>query len=418
MRTSTEETKADMSGTPPPELDDDNAPPAASVKVPLWMLALLTFSGTLAMHIFVPALSIAEADLGGGVAAMQMTISVYILGLAFGQLIYGPLSDRFGRRPVLMVGLVLYTAAGLAAALAPNVHALIAARLFQAVGGCAGLVLARAILRDTSAPKDATRRLALMNLMVTMGPGAAPILGGALALAAGWRSIFVLLTLLGLVNFLLTWLLLPETGRPMEGGIRQLMKNYGLLLRSPAFWGYAVGGGCATTSFFAFVSAAPFIFINELHKPASDVGIYVAVLIMGFLVGSILASRLITYISIRRLLVLGNAASVVAAFTLLAIVVSGQLTVAAAVASMFLFTTGAGVASPAALSEALSVRQKVIGSASGLYGAIQMTVGAICTALASMGSDPAFAAALVLSASGITAQLAFWIAGRLRQPTG
>ncbi|MFS2055590.1 MFS transporter, partial [Variovorax sp. CT11-76] len=138
-------------------------PVSRAAHAPLWLLALVTFSGTLAMHIFVPALPIAARSLGAGIGEMQMTVSLYIFGLAVGQLVYGPLADRFGRRPVLLAGLSLYTAAGLAAALAPEVHALITARLFQAMGGCAGLVLGRSIVRDTAEPQEATRRLALMN---------------------------------------------------------------------------------------------------------------------------------------------------------------------------------------------------------------------------------------------------------------
>src|SRR5471032_611180 len=129
----------------------------------LWLLTLITFSGTLAMHIFVPALPQAARELGASIGAMQMTVSLYIFGLAVGQLVYGPLSDRFGRRPILMAGIVLYTTAGFAAAFAPDVNTLIVARLFQALGGCAGLVLARAIVRDTAAPRETARRLALMN---------------------------------------------------------------------------------------------------------------------------------------------------------------------------------------------------------------------------------------------------------------
>ncbi|MFG1279537.1 multidrug effflux MFS transporter [Xanthobacter autotrophicus] len=390
-----------------------NAPPGGTV--PLWLLALLAFSGTLAMHIFVPALPIAQADLGGGMAAMQLTISLYILGLAGGQLVYGPLADRFGRRPVLMAGLSLYTAAGLAAMLAPSVNALIAARLFQALGGCAGLVLARAIVRDTSAPADTTRRLALMNLMITVGPGMAPLVGGLLADAAGWRSIFLALTLLGVANLLLTWRLLPETGRATEGAAIGLMESYGQLLRAPAFWGYAVGGGCATTSLYGFVAAAPFIFIGELHQPTARVGSYIALLVLGVWVGSVLASRLIARVSVGRLLVGANGVSVAAAFVLLAVVLCDRLTVPLAIGTVFTFSVGVGTAAPAALAEALSVNPRVAGSASGLYGAMQMAVGALCTALAGVGSDPALAAALVLAGSGIIAQAAFWMAGRARR---
>ena len=110
---------------------------------PLWLLALVTFSGTLAMHVFVPALPIAAKSLGAGMGAMQMTVSLYILGLAVGQLVYGPLADRYGRRPVLLIGLGIYCVSGLAAAVAPEVHSLIAARLFQAIGGCAAVRIMR-----------------------------------------------------------------------------------------------------------------------------------------------------------------------------------------------------------------------------------------------------------------------------------
>lgn len=381
---------------------------------PLWLLALVTFSGTLAMHIFVPALPIAAKSLGAGISAMQMTVSLYIFGLAVGQLLYGPMADRFGRRPVLLFGLGLYSAAGLVAALAPDVHALITARLFQAIGGCAGLVLGRSIVRDTAGPQEATRRLALMNLMVTVGPSIAPLVGGALATALGWRSIFYALFALGIVGLLFTWRLLPETGTP---GARldasALARNYGQLLRSPAFLGFSIGGGCATTSMYAFIASAPFIFVDQLHRPAHEAGIYLAILVSGVWLGSFLTSHLIQRVRVDRLMIRSNALSVLAAFVLLGGVLMGHLSVALAVGAMFLFTVGAGMASPAALTQAISVNPQVIGSASGLYGSTQMAVGALCTALAGMGhTNPALAAAIVLAGAGIVAQLSFAVALR------
>jgi len=381
---------------------------------PLWLLALVTFSGTLAMHIFVPALPIAAKNLGAGMGAMQMTVSLYIFGLAVGQLLYGPMADRFGRRPVLLFGLGLYSAAGLVAALAPDVHALITARLFQAIGGCAGLVLGRSIVRDTAGPQEATRRLALMNLMVTVGPSIAPLVGGALATALGWRSIFYTLFALGIVGLLFTWRLLPETGTP---GARldasALARNYGQLLHSPAFLGFSIGGGCATTSMYAFIASAPFIFVDQLHRPAHEAGIYLAILVSGVWLGSFLTSHLIQRVRVDRLMIRSNALSVLAAFVLLGGVLSGHLSVALAVGTMFLFTVGAGMASPAALTQAISVNPQVIGSASGLYGSTQMAVGALCTALAGMGHrNPALAAAIVLAGAGIVAQLSFAVALR------
>jgi DHA1 family bicyclomycin/chloramphenicol resistance-like MFS transporter len=379
--------------------------------VPLWLLALFTLSGTLAMHIFVPALPVAAKDLGASNAAMQMTVSLYIFGLAVGQLVHGPLSDRFGRRPTLIVGLALYTVAGLAAALAPGAYSLIAARLFQAFGGCAGLVLGRAIVRDTAAPREAARRLALMNLMVTVGPGVAPLIGSAMASTFGWRSIFFLLCALGISNLLFAWRLLPETGAPASNkNALTLARHYRQLLGSGSFLGYSVGGGCATTAMYAFIASAPFIFENQLHRPAHEVGIYLAILVSGVWLGSVLASRLITRVSIRRLLVWANMMSVLVAFMFLGAVLSGYLSVAVTIGCMFVFTLGVGIAAPAALTQAISVNPHVIGSASGLYGFTQMAVGGLCTALAGVGSDPALATAIVLAAAGVVGQISFWIA--------
>ncbi|HEY4133960.1 MAG TPA: multidrug effflux MFS transporter [Alphaproteobacteria bacterium] len=398
---------------PVPGSPDGEADNAFSIKVPLWLLASVTLSGTLAMHIFVPALPHAAADLGASVAAMQMTVSLYILGLAFGQLIYGPLSDRYGRRPTLMGGLVLYTVAGLAAAFAPDSSALIAARLFQALGGCAGLVIARAVVRDTTASIEATRRLALMNLMVTVGPGIAPLIGSFMADTSGWRSIFYLLCILGVLNFVFAWRLLPETSRPgLNANVSTLARNYGQLLMSPAFFGYAIGGGCATTSMYAFVAAAPFIFGQQLGRPTHEAGIYLAILVSGVWLGSVLTSRLIARVSIAKLLVRANLMSMVAAFVFLGSVLTGHLSVGLTIGSMFVFTLGVGMAAPAALSQAVSVQPRVIGSASGLYGFAQMAVGALCTAAAGFGDNPALAAALVLAISGIVGQFSFWMALR------
>lgn len=384
---------------------------------PLWLLTLITFSGTFAMHSFVPALPEAAHALGASLAEMQATMSVYIFGLAVGQLAYGPLSDRFGRRPVLMVGLVLYAGAGLAAAFVSDAHSLIVARLLQALGGSAGLVIGRAIVRDSALPHEAGRRLAVMNLMIVLGPGLAPLVGGVLAASLGWRSIFFGLALLGIVNLLFSWRLLPET-RSADAVPRMavLARNYGRLLVSPAFVGFAIGGGCATTSMYAFLSASPFIFIQQLHRPDYEAGLYPAIVMAGVWLGTVAATRLIRRLPIDRLAVSANLLSVLASFVFLGAVLSNQLTVLLAIAPMFVFGIGVGIASPAALTQALGVNPTVIGSASGLYGFSQMGVGAICTALVGVGSDPALTTAMILVGAGAIGQFAFWFAMRRRQP--
>lgn len=387
------------------------------MSAPLWLLTLITFSGTFAMHSFVPALPEAAHALGASLAEMQATMSVYIFGLAVGQLAYGPLSDRFGRRPVLMVGLVLYAGAGLAAAFVSDAHSLIVARLLQALGGSAGLVIGRAIVRDSALPHEAGRRLAVMNLMIVLGPGLAPLVGGVLAASLGWRSIFFGLALLGIVNLLFSWRLLPET-RSADAVPRMavLARNYGRLLVSPAFVGFAIGGGCATTSMYAFLSASPFIFIQQLHRPDYEAGLYPAIVMAGVWLGTVAATRLIRRLPIDRLAVSANLLSVLASFVFLGAVLSNQLTVLLAIAPMFVFGIGVGIASPAALTQALGVNPTVIGSASGLYGFSQMGVGAICTALVGVGSDPALTTAMILVGAGAIGQFAFWFAMRRRQP--
>ena len=388
---------------------------------PLWLLTLITFSGTLAMHIYVPAMPEAGQALGANIGEMQMTMSVYILGLAMGQLLYGPLSDRFGRRPLLMAGLLVYTLTSVAAAFATAVNGLIVLRLFQALGGCAGLVIGRAMVRDSVQSHEAARRLALMNLMVVFGPGAAPLIGSALASFLGWRSIFYALSLLGIVNLICAWFLLPESrartvapkdDSPAGSSPRSssLGRDYARLLTSPTFLGYAIGGACATTAMYAFIGASPFIFAHQLHRPDYEIGLYPAILMGGVASGSMVATKLFSLVRIERLAISASLLSVLASLTFLAVVLTDNLSVALVIGPMFVFGFGAGIAAPAALTQAMSVNPNVVGSASGLYGFSQMAVGALCTTLVAAGDNPALAAAIILAAAGLIGQLSFWLA--------
>jgi DHA1 family bicyclomycin/chloramphenicol resistance-like MFS transporter len=391
--------------------------PASSLEgprthVPLWLLALFTLSGTLGMHMFVPGLPQAAAELGASPASLKLTLSVYILGLGLGQLVYGPMSDRFGRRPTAIAGLLLFTVSGFAAIFAQSVGALITLRLFQALGGSSGLVVARAVVRDTATTQGATRRLALMNLMVMVGPGIAPLVGGALTSFVGWRSIFIALCMLGVGNLVFAWRLLPETSRNKDSdtSIATWARNYRSLLASPAFIGYAIGGGCATTAHYAFIASAPFIFVDQLNRPASETGLYLAFVVSGVWLGSFLASRLIGRFSLNRFLVTTNAVSVAAALAFLLLASSGHLSAALVVSLMLVFNIGVGGAAPAALVLAISVNRQVVGSASGLYGFAQMGIGATLTALAGLGHDPALSTSIVLASAGVVAQSSIWIA--------
>lgn len=380
---------------------------------PLWLLVLITLSGTTAMHMFVPALPDAARGLATSAGEMQMAISIYVMGLAVGQLFYGPLSDAFGRRPMLMVGQGLYALGGLAAALAPGLDVLLSARLIQAMGGCAGLALGRAIVRDTTRADAALRQLALLNLMILLSPGLAPVVGGLLASTLGWRSIFAVLAAIGAVTLWFTWRTLPETSQPTgRFGVRVLLADYRDLLSSPRFVGFALGGGSATTCVYAFLAAAPFIFVNELHQPVERVGVYAGVMILGMAVGNALTSRLAQVVSSARLIRIGNGLSLASAVVLLAIVLLGKLTVPNTIGVMLFFTCGCGITSPAALAKAVSVEPRLVGSAAGLYGFTQMAIGAACTALAALGADPARSALTVMVIATGFSQLAFTVALR------
>jgi DHA1 family bicyclomycin/chloramphenicol resistance-like MFS transporter len=239
------------------------------------------------------------------------------------------------------------------------------------------------------------------------------VIGGVISSTVGWRGIFVLLTAIGAVTLWFTWRTLPETGQPTgKFGVKILLADYRALLSSPRFVGFALGGGSATTCVYAFLSAAPFIFINELHQPVEMVGIYAGLMILGMAVGNALTSRLAQKVPSARLIRIGNGLSLASAVVLLVIVLLGRLTVLNAIGVMLFFTCGCGITSPAALAKAVSVEPRLVGSAAGLYGFTQMAIGAACTALAAMGGDPARAALTVMVIATGFSQFAFTVALR------
>jgi len=393
------------------------ATPARAVPA-LWMLVLITLAGTLAMHIFVPALPIAGQALSADNAQMQLTISLYILGLAIGQLFYGPLSDAVGRRPALMLGMLIYSVAGIVAWQAQSVETLITARFFQAFGGCAGLALGRAMIRDTAAPDRAVQRLAVLNLVVAIGPAMAPLIGSLLTTTLGWRTVLLALCLMGVGNLLFVWRLMPETAKPSgRVDLPNLAHEYRTLIRSPAFIGYAIGGGCVTTAMFAFVASAPFIFVEQLGKPASHVAYYLSLLILSISLGNFITNRTIQRVGLVRLMLSASFLSLAGGLSMLTIVLAGWTSVVTLEASMLLFTFGVGMTGPTALTLAVGVNPRVVGSAAGLYGFAQMGIGALCTGLAGLGDNPAQAAAVVLATAAIIGQIALRSALRFdRQP--
>ncbi len=385
-------------------------PIAVRRRPPLALIVALTASGTMAMHILVPSLPAMADDLHISAGQAQLTITIYLIGLAIGQLIHGPLSDRFGRRPVLIVALTVYTLSSIAALLAQGAVTLIGARVFQSLGGCAGLVLGRAVIRDMLPPREAASQLALVNLVMSLSPAGAPLVGALVTASFGWRAIFVLLTGLGAATLIATCFLLPETAAPGtggSGGFVAMLRSYPRLLHSARFRGYAIAGAASTTAFYAFMAASPFIFVDVLHQPTGRVGVYYLVLMLGLTCGSMLASRLVLRINTDRLLRAAISVCGIGALALFAVTATGQLGVVSVLVCMFVFMLGAGVASPLALTASISTVPGIVGAASGLYGFNQMAYGAICTLIVSIFHESAaLPAALVLLGSALLAQIA------------
>ena len=366
-----------------------------TMRAPLWLLVLVTFSGTMAMHIFVPALPVAGAALGASAASMQQTITLYVIGLALGQLIYGPVSDAVGRRPALLLGLGLYFCASVVALLAPTLQWLLAARFVQALGGAAGIALGRAIVRDTAQPLRVTRDLALLNLLTLAGPGLAPIVGAYLADHFGWRAIYVFLVAIGSAMLVCTWRLLPETNgqlRPLK--VVSIGRDYRQLLGHPEFAGYVLGGACITSALYPYLASVPYIVHGQMGLPISAIGWFAASTIVGASLGTFLTRRLSSRWPAERFLFLGAGLGLTMAATLLAFHAMGWLTPGWLLAITITMTFGAGLASPAALGSSLGVMPALAGSAAGLYGFGQMAMGAIGTLLVGHGDDPVVSCAV------------------------
>ena len=368
---------------------------AEAVKVPMWLLVLVTLSGTMAMHIFVPALPVAGAALGAAPSGMQQTITLYVIGLALGQLVYGPLSDTLGRRPTLLVGLCLYLLGSLLALCAPTLEWLVGARLLQALGGASGITLGRAIIRDTSAPDRITKDLALLNLLTLVGPGFGPIVGAYLAEHFGWRSVYVFLLMMAFAMVTCAWRLLPETNvqrRPLA--LRGIAADYGNLLSNRRYVAFLLGGACSSTALYPYLATAPYIVHEQLGLPISDVGWFAASTIVGASLGTLTTRKLAGRVPLQYFLYIGAGLGLGLAVLFLGMQLLGWITAPWLLFITVTMTFGAGLASPVALARALSAAPDLAGSAAGFYGFGQMAMGAVGTIAVGYGHVPAVACAV------------------------
>ena len=375
------------------------------------ILAAITTIGTMAMHILVPVLPDIAEDFSTSGSSVQLTITIFLAGLAIGQLFYGAISDKYGRKPVLLVGMTIYCVGMALAIPAQSIEALLAARLLQGIGGCAGLVLGRAMVQDGSGDKAATGRLAILTMTLTASPAFAPLVGRFIGDQYGWRALFILLGVAGLVLSIWCYRYLPETNERRSANLnfRGMLANFRDLLCSRVFLGYAIGGASSTTSCFVFLGALPFLMVNYLGRPAGDSAYAYIAITGGVTFGSFLANRISSRINPRQGARLGSWITIAASVLLFAFAILDMHTIATMIGPFVLFAVGMGVAGPNSMGGALHSAPSKIGSASSLYGFIQMMTAAILTALPAMiGSQTPLTLSFILIIATSVGQVMLW----------
>jgi DHA1 family bicyclomycin/chloramphenicol resistance-like MFS transporter len=385
----------------------------------LALLAAVTAIAFCALHIVVPALPLLARVFDDSPARVQLVLTLYLAGIAGGQLVYGPLSDRFGRRPVLIAGLAMFLVGTLFCGLAWSLTALIAGRVLEGSGACAGIVLARAIIRDVYDREAAARGLAIVMMAMTLAPAISPAIGAYLAEWVDWRAIFVLLGVLGAIVLALTVARLGETNpHPARLNLAGMAGSYGTLLRSPAFLGFALCSACTSASWFTFIASAPHILSEAIGEPPSTYGLMILLPMATYMLGNGAAARFAPRLGSLKLLILGRAIAVTAAVTLALWYNFGQLTPWTLFVPMALCEIGDGLSQPAVLAAGLSVHPRLAGTASGLMGFLQMSVAAIGTFVVALLPYQIAVSMIAVVGGFIALAFSFGIFALRRPPSG
>jgi DHA1 family bicyclomycin/chloramphenicol resistance-like MFS transporter len=341
------------------------------------LLVLMVATGPISTDLYLPALPGLQSYFGANAATIQLTLSVYLGAFAVSQLIYGPLSDRFGRRAVVAVGMGLYTLASLACTLAPTIEWLIAARFVQALGGCSGGVIARAVVRDVHGADGAGKVLAKIAAAMGLAPMVGPVLGGFLTDHFGWQACFVVLVCAGCVSLLGALFVLQETNQQLDSTAlspRQMTRNIGKLLRDPVYMGYALTASSSYAGAFAFISGSSFVFIEILGVSVQGFGFCFSAGVVGYIIGARIAGYLPGG---PRTIGWGALLNVTFGLAMLIPVLMGIETVATVLIPMVLFMIGMGIILPHAQAGAVGPYPRMAGTASALFGTMQYSVAAL-----------------------------------------
>lgn len=355
-----------------------NRPAPASFKLAILLTALVAF-GPISTDLYLSSLPDMARDLGGGIAQAQTTLSVFLLGFAVGMPVYGPLSDRFGRRPVLLGGVCLYLLGSVACLLAADMNALIASRFVQALGACCGPVVARAVVRDVYPREQAARVMSYMSSAMALAPFVAPMLGGWVHTLFGWRANFGLLAGFGLALLPALWWLLRETNTHPDAQAlhpARMAANYRTLLTNGRAMGYMLVVSFVFAGMFSFISASSFVLIEVLGLSPALFGFGFAIVVAGYIVGGLVAGTWTARLGLDRMIRVGVFGCAACGVLAAALAWSGIQTMAAVLLPIMGYFFFSALALPNSTAGAIAPFSRMAGIASALVGMMQMSAGA------------------------------------------
>ncbi len=371
------------------------------------LLASLTALGPMATDIYVASMPQIGQAFGASTASVQLTITCYLIGFAAGQIVYGPFSDKFGRRPMILIGFALYLSATLACVFSTSIAMLVAARVFQAFGAAGPIILTRAIVRDLYEGPRAARQYAVMSMIMGVTPIAAPVLGGFLQAWFGWRASFFAMGVMGVVLASVVILLLPETNKRRQTGplsIAGIFGSFRIVARNKAYLSYLGMQSCSYNGLFGFVSAASVVLQGAYGLTPIEFGFAFAICSISYVAGAAIGSRMTPRRGLEGMIRLGVAWLCAGGVLQLVGVLLFPNAVAAVIVPDMIYFMGVGFLLPSTLAAALAPFPERAGAASSLIGFAQMTSGTVVGTIvgASLGSS-AMPLAVVTACAGIGA---------------
>ncbi|MEN3164543.1 multidrug effflux MFS transporter [Tistrella mobilis] len=372
-----------------------------------WIVIGAVIVGQGAGTIHLPSLAALAADLGTDTATAQLTLAICLIGNGAGQLLYGPIADRAGRRPALLIGLGLLTLGSVGATFAADAGQLLVCRFIQGLGAAAGPVVGRGVLRDAVPPDRLVVAMSSLGLALALAPGSAPVIGGVIERLGGWRWSFGLIALAAVAAWITCRLHLPETlsaadrSRARHTGV---ISGYGVFLRMPAFWGYGLVLTFTFGGLFIFVGLAPVLLIGTLGIRADHYGFWSLLPSLGFLAGTQVVRRAGLRLGGRRMIRIGTLVLVAAGIAMAAAALLLPLSAIALMAPMALFGAGLGIQVPNVMTRAVQLEPMLAGTASSLLGLFQLGGSAVIAATAALlPHDDAAGLGLALAACALAA---------------